>query len=251
MHPRVPLSHFWSTFPSERILYEDADLIVIDKPVNTSTHAPDAGKVDDAVSRLKLYLGERDRTPAERVYLGIHQRLDRDTSGALLFTRQKGANAAIAAQFEQRRVKKTYLAGVIGWQGKPDKGTLTHYLVAADEGRMRVVPEPRARKVAAIGVRVARATTLHGFALNCDCDLGAFETIVPCGRRCRRHVDFRRIGQPGRGRRSPAGSCRGGLRRPGWRAGSYLGALPGSSARRSGARRHRAAAHRHRVASTS
>jgi lipoyl(octanoyl) transferase len=38
-----------------------------------------------------------------------------------------------------------------------------------------------ARKVAAIGVRVARATTLHGFALNCDCDLGAFERIVPCG----------------------------------------------------------------------
>src|ERR1700732_1153345 len=38
-----------------------------------------------------------------------------------------------------------------------------------------------ARKVAAIGVRVSRATTLHGFALNCDCDLAAFETIVPGG----------------------------------------------------------------------
>jgi lipoyl(octanoyl) transferase len=38
-----------------------------------------------------------------------------------------------------------------------------------------------ARKIGAIGIRVARATTLHGFALNCDCDLGAFSTIVPCG----------------------------------------------------------------------
>jgi lipoyl(octanoyl) transferase len=38
-----------------------------------------------------------------------------------------------------------------------------------------------ARKIAAIGVRVARATTTHGFALNCDCDLGAFTSIVPCG----------------------------------------------------------------------
>jgi lipoyl(octanoyl) transferase len=38
-----------------------------------------------------------------------------------------------------------------------------------------------ARKVAAIGVRVQRATTLHGFALNCDCDMAPFEAIVPCG----------------------------------------------------------------------
>jgi lipoyl(octanoyl) transferase len=35
--------------------------------------------------------------------------------------------------------------------------------------------------VAAIGVRVQRATTLHGFALNCDCDMAAFGAIVPCG----------------------------------------------------------------------
>jgi lipoyl(octanoyl) transferase len=53
------------------------------------------------------------------------------------------------------------------------------------EGRSGVwVPADRdrpARKVGAIGIRVARATTLHGFALNCDCDLSAFTSIVPCG----------------------------------------------------------------------
>ncbi|CAM3686163.1 lipoyl(octanoyl) transferase LipB [Mycolicibacterium frederiksbergense] len=46
--------------------------------------------------------------------------------------------------------------------------------VPGDDGRP-------ARKVGAIGIRVARGVTLHGFALNCDCDLGAFGGIIPCG----------------------------------------------------------------------
>ena len=46
--------------------------------------------------------------------------------------------------------------------------------VAADATR----PE---RKVAAIGVRVARGVTMHGFALNCDPDMSAFANMIPCG----------------------------------------------------------------------
>ena len=38
-----------------------------------------------------------------------------------------------------------------------------------------------ARKIAAIGIRVQRGVTMHGFALNCDCDLAAYTRIVPCG----------------------------------------------------------------------
>ncbi|MFF3854662.1 lipoyl(octanoyl) transferase LipB [Micromonospora sp. NPDC002575] len=59
--------------------------------------------------------------------------------------------------------------------------------LAADrvEGRSGVwVPEDDrgpARKVAAIGIRVARGVTQHGFSINCDCDLTYFDRIVPCG----------------------------------------------------------------------
>ena len=52
------------------------------------------------------------------------------------------------------------------------------------EGRSGVwITEPghQDRKVAAIGIRVSRGVTMHGFELNCDCDLGWFGKIVPCG----------------------------------------------------------------------
>jgi lipoyl(octanoyl) transferase len=48
------------------------------------------------------------------------------------------------------------------------------WLLGDDSGR-------HDRKVAAIGVRVARGVTMHGFALNCDCDLSWYDRIVPCG----------------------------------------------------------------------
>jgi lipoyl(octanoyl) transferase len=60
------------------------------------------------------------------------------------------------------------------------------WVPADDPGPGHAPGAPRAgqrpdRKVAAIGIRVARGVTLHGFALNCDCDLGAYDAIVPCG----------------------------------------------------------------------
>lgn len=54
--------------------------------------------------------------------------------------------------------------------------------LAADgaDGRAAGLGRP-ARKIAAIGIRVSRDVTMHGFALNCDCDLSWAQVIVPCG----------------------------------------------------------------------
>jgi 23S rRNA (cytosine1962-C5)-methyltransferase len=125
----------------EWILHHDPDLVAVDKPPFISTHAPDPGREDDACARLAAYLGQ----PGEpRPYLGIHQRLDRDTSGVLVFTCRKEANRSLAEQFEGRTVQKTYVAAVLGLRG-PERGVLRHRLVAGKGGVMRALP-PSARE---------------------------------------------------------------------------------------------------------
>jgi lipoyl(octanoyl) transferase len=56
-------------------------------------------------------------------------------------------------------------------------------IAARVEGRsgVWVVDSKGERKIAAIGIRVARGVTMHGFALNVEPDLSAFEAIIPCG----------------------------------------------------------------------
>ena len=90
------------------ILYQDADLVVVDKPVGIPTHAPDPGDPypGDALRIVQAQTG--------LAYLGMHQRLDADTSGVLLFAARREANKALAAAFEGRSVRKVYLALVHG-----------------------------------------------------------------------------------------------------------------------------------------
>lgn len=136
----MPLDELWPAFPQSRILHEDADLVVVDKPVFLPTHAPERG--DDMVRRLSDHFGSNGKPPG---YLGVHQRLERDISGVLVLTRRREANRTIAEQMERRKVKRTYYAittGIPGMagRGKPlDHGTLRHRLVPMS-GTHRVLP---------------------------------------------------------------------------------------------------------------
>jgi len=98
----VDLARAFPAFDERRVIHRGDGLLVVDKPAGVPSQASDPDVPDDLPARLR---GLSD-------YLGTHQRLDAETSGLVLFTTEKSANASIAEQFEKRRIKKTYVACV-------------------------------------------------------------------------------------------------------------------------------------------
>ncbi len=71
---------------------------------------------------------------------------------------------------------------------------IASYNVSLDASGVWVVDDRGDRKIAAIGIRVAKGVTMHGFALNVNPDLSAFEQIIPCGiARCRCNLNGKGI----------------------------------------------------------
>lgn len=89
------------------VVFEDDWLLVVDKPPGLPTHATADPQRPHLVQMVKEYL-RRSSRPVDA--LGVHQRLDRETSGLVLFTTQADANRGIAEQFAARTVQKVYLA---------------------------------------------------------------------------------------------------------------------------------------------
>jgi RluA family pseudouridine synthase len=116
--PSLPLSHM--TEDKKRILYEDGDLFVFDKP---------AGVASDDPVFLSLM---RNFFPT----LELIHRLDKETSGVLMFSKTAGARQAMIQKFRDKEVKKTYLAIVDGIPSKRS-GVIDNYLgkVAAYKGQ--------------------------------------------------------------------------------------------------------------------
>ncbi len=135
----------WPDFRDEAVVFEDDDVIVVDKPCGVPSQAAQVDRPDDLVVRVRSHLATRTPHAEGLPYLGVHQRLDQDTSGVVLFTRRASANPSIAKQFETRTITKTYLALVSGWPAHLRETTLEDDLVKGEDGRMIVVPRARPR----------------------------------------------------------------------------------------------------------
>jgi 23S rRNA pseudouridine1911/1915/1917 synthase len=88
------------------IVFRDETVIVVSKPPGLPTHATaDPGR-PHLVGHVRGLLESEGRAS----YVAVHQRLDRDTSGLVLFATDRSANAALARAFEGGEVEKVYLA---------------------------------------------------------------------------------------------------------------------------------------------
>jgi RluA family pseudouridine synthase len=111
----------------DRILFEDADLIVVSKPPGLPSHPTVDEARDNLFTAVTRFLKKRD---GDSPYLGIHHRLDRDTSGIVLFTKSRRVNTAIAESFSRHEVVKFYQALTVApaRQKVPEEWTVKNYL---------------------------------------------------------------------------------------------------------------------------
>lgn len=110
-----------------RVLFEDEWLIAVAKPAGLPSQPTLDPARPSAESELKAYLKKRD---GGSPYLVLHHRLDRDTSGVLLFTKDPKANAGTGALFSEKKAQKTYHALCLLGAGCPERWEVKNYLGA-------------------------------------------------------------------------------------------------------------------------
>jgi 23S rRNA pseudouridine1911/1915/1917 synthase len=109
------------------IVFEDADLAVVNKPAGMTVHAGAGSTEEDRnrgtlVNALLHHFGQLSSVGGE-LRPGIVHRLDKATSGLLVVAKTDEAHRRLASQFVRRQVKKKYIALVHGWL-KQDRGTI-------------------------------------------------------------------------------------------------------------------------------
>jgi len=166
------------------VLYEDAEVLVVDKPPMLPVHPSGRHLADTLIQRIHATYGQEDERREFRIKL-CH-RLDRETSGLVVCARDPRSHAAIMAQFENRDVDKEYHAIVRG--------------VPADDGGVIDLPIGSARgsevqlKMAAVADGLPSRTTWSVIERHADCALVSCKPFTGRQHQIRVHMDA--IGHP-------------------------------------------------------
>jgi 23S rRNA pseudouridine1911/1915/1917 synthase len=115
--------------PPLKIIFEDADVLVVDKPAGLLTSTVPREKRPTALALVREYVAATD--PKARV--GLIHRLDRDAAGLLVFSKSHIAYDSLKTQFFKHTVDRVYEATVHG-KPNPPSGTIDSYLLERADG---------------------------------------------------------------------------------------------------------------------
>jgi 23S rRNA pseudouridine1911/1915/1917 synthase len=135
------------------VVFEDADLAVVNKPAGMMVHAG-SGRNEDARSRgtlvnALLYRFKALSSTGGELRPGIVHRLDKNTSGLIIVAKNDRAHAALGEMFASRRIKKTYIALVEGFVER-EKGTINAGVGRDPARRTRMTAKPQENARAAV-----------------------------------------------------------------------------------------------------
>jgi len=174
-----------------KILYEDNHLLVVLKPAGIPSQADKTGD-EDMLTILKAYIKEKYNKPGD-VYLGLVHRLDRMTSGVMVFARTSKAASRLSKNIREGDFKKKYLAAVNGKIQKTDKYVLLeNYLVKDERNNVSRVctKDTKNSKLASLEYKVLDSFISYGK------EYSYVEVKLNTGRHHQIRVQFSNIGYP-------------------------------------------------------
>jgi 23S rRNA pseudouridine1911/1915/1917 synthase len=146
-----------------KVLYQDADLLVVDKAAGMVVH-PGAGHATGTLANAVLHQVKDLKGVGGALRPGLVHRLDKDTSGLLVIAKHDAALAALQASFKEREVEKVYLALVAG-AVKAAQGTFRTFYGRHPRSRQKFSSKVKTGKTAvthwSVRARFAKATEVE------------------------------------------------------------------------------------------